>query len=447
MRDGAFEYDLFKGVKITKYHGSGNVSIPSKIKGSFVKHIGKRAFSGCKYLTEIIIPDTVISIDELAFSSCSSLKIVIIPDSVTSIGDKAFDFCKSLSTIYCPKKLMDSYYVKNFLDSYKNKIHYYNVPSNYFLKVKGLSTSELVILIERMEKVFNNISRLKNLSDISSELINLINRTEYLFKKKCSSSESEFYYSFPNYLLEVLLDIETEYKRQYEINSHPTLMSELSGKIGRLEKAPAISSELLALIKQVKADYPPELNDSVVRILADIETEYNRQYKIKVNAILPSELLKKVNDLENAPTISPELLALIKQVKADYSPELNDSVAKILANIEAEYNRQQEKNSVINLVKLMESVSDKQITNASQYIQKFDNEVVDFLSKFNVEIEALTSEKTFIQNRLKEQKSENENLINSTIVALTTEKNAIQTRLNEQKRENENRIRAAIEKL
>ena len=59
--------------------GVSSVSIPST-----VTYIGNSAFRGCSQLSEIVIPDGVVSIGQYAFSA-SGLVSVDIPDSVTTL--------------------------------------------------------------------------------------------------------------------------------------------------------------------------------------------------------------------------------------------------------------------------------------------------------------------------------------------------------------------------
>ena len=121
---------------------SGNVVIPSSVTYSgntyAVTSIGDYAFSRCRGLTSITIPNSVTSIGELAFRSCSGLttivvesgntmydsrnncnaivesatntlmlgcKNTIIPNSVTSIGDWAFCNCSGLTSITIPNSV------------------------------------------------------------------------------------------------------------------------------------------------------------------------------------------------------------------------------------------------------------------------------------------------------------------------------------------------------
>ena len=67
-----------------------------------VTSIGDGAFNNCRYLNKINIPEGVTSIGEQAFAHCYSLTNVVLPNSVTSIGSSAFYYCSSLSSITLP---------------------------------------------------------------------------------------------------------------------------------------------------------------------------------------------------------------------------------------------------------------------------------------------------------------------------------------------------------
>ena len=60
--------------------------------------IGDYALRGCSSLTDFTIPNSVTSIGDYAFSSCSGLIDFTIPNSVTSIGDYAFEGCSNLAS-------------------------------------------------------------------------------------------------------------------------------------------------------------------------------------------------------------------------------------------------------------------------------------------------------------------------------------------------------------
>ena len=75
------------------------IVIPNVIDGYNVISIGKSAFSECRNLTSIEIPEGVTSIGDEAFSCCSNLKNIYIPESVISVGNKAFSSCFSLESI------------------------------------------------------------------------------------------------------------------------------------------------------------------------------------------------------------------------------------------------------------------------------------------------------------------------------------------------------------
>lgn len=57
------------------------------------------------YITELIISDSVTSIESGAFSNCTHLQSLIIPDSITSIGDGAFVGCYDLQSLTVPSSI------------------------------------------------------------------------------------------------------------------------------------------------------------------------------------------------------------------------------------------------------------------------------------------------------------------------------------------------------
>lgn len=77
-------------------------SLQSVYISSGVTRIEALAFDRCKSLRSVHIPDSVTSIGDYAFFGCSSLVDVHIPNSVTRIGALAFSGCKSLKEINIP---------------------------------------------------------------------------------------------------------------------------------------------------------------------------------------------------------------------------------------------------------------------------------------------------------------------------------------------------------
>ena len=96
--------DMHNGLPVTNIADrafSRCKSLTSITMPNSVTSIGKHAFFSCYNLTSITIPNSVTSIDECAFSWCSNLTSITIPNSVTSIGASVFWGCKKLKYIYC----------------------------------------------------------------------------------------------------------------------------------------------------------------------------------------------------------------------------------------------------------------------------------------------------------------------------------------------------------
>lgn len=75
-----------------------------------VVNIGGAAFEDCRQLKDVTIPDSVEAIGSSAFAGCSSLESVIIPDSVKVIDSSTFAGCEQLSKIQLPNKLKEIRY-------------------------------------------------------------------------------------------------------------------------------------------------------------------------------------------------------------------------------------------------------------------------------------------------------------------------------------------------
>ena len=73
--------------------------------------ISQSAFSGCKALTSIALPDNITRIEREAFRSCEALTSIVIPYGVTYIGQYAFSSCTNLSYVGLPSTLttLDSF--------------------------------------------------------------------------------------------------------------------------------------------------------------------------------------------------------------------------------------------------------------------------------------------------------------------------------------------------
>lgn len=74
-----------------------------------VTYIGERAFSDCSKLSNVILPDTLVTLGLFAFSGCSSLTEIEIPSSITVIDLFVFQGCNSLKMVKLPEGLAHIY--------------------------------------------------------------------------------------------------------------------------------------------------------------------------------------------------------------------------------------------------------------------------------------------------------------------------------------------------
>lgn len=105
-----YEYDnaLYLGNKENHYHALIKIKSQDittcKINDS-CKVIADGAFTDCKYLKEVSIPEGVYKIGGRTFEGCNNLEFIKIPNSVTGIGINAFKDCYSLKNIVIPENV------------------------------------------------------------------------------------------------------------------------------------------------------------------------------------------------------------------------------------------------------------------------------------------------------------------------------------------------------
>ena len=81
------------------------LAIPSKIDGYLVSAIGEYAFSDCKTVVSVTIPDSVETIGKGAFGGCTSLASVTLSKNIEKIPSFAFFGCAFLKEVNVPEKV------------------------------------------------------------------------------------------------------------------------------------------------------------------------------------------------------------------------------------------------------------------------------------------------------------------------------------------------------
>ncbi|MCL2088365.1 MAG: leucine-rich repeat protein [Oscillospiraceae bacterium] len=121
--EGGFQYTVSDGnATVTGYTGSGgNVIIPDKLGGYPVTVIGERAFWWNHNITNVLIPEGVITIGDWAFAVCWNLANINIPESVKVIGHSAFS-STAITSITIPNGVVSigsgAFYGTNITDVY-----------------------------------------------------------------------------------------------------------------------------------------------------------------------------------------------------------------------------------------------------------------------------------------------------------------------------------------
>lgn len=93
-----FPFTIKDNGTLTKYHYDRKTVDLSPYNN--IKRITSDAFKNCKELTEIILPESLISIEDRAFSECIKLKKIYFPQTLTDIKGNPFE-----NTLWLKEKL------------------------------------------------------------------------------------------------------------------------------------------------------------------------------------------------------------------------------------------------------------------------------------------------------------------------------------------------------
>ena len=153
------------GVIITKYNGNAiSVNIPATLEGLPVKGIGKGAFKDNIAINKITINKGVTEIQADAFKGCRGLSSIILPDTLVKIGPGAFDNT-GLAAITIPagcKELGDGAFANaGKLKTITLPASFTTIPANTFSNCIALTTVGLPASIKKIDsKAFSGCTAL-----------------------------------------------------------------------------------------------------------------------------------------------------------------------------------------------------------------------------------------------------------------------------------------------
>ena len=438
-RYGNYEYErVGSGVKITGYNGYGLANIPAMMDGLPVREIGGGfigAFQNCEFLRSVTIPNSVTSVGNRAFLNCSSLTSITIPHSVTHIGSSAFSGCSSLTNIIIPDSVTEignsAFYGCKSLKSIK-------IPDS-ITEVVNLTFCDCTLLesVSLSDSItYIGVGAFQNCTSLTSIVIpdsvtefggGKITSKPFL---NCSCLRDIYLPESLRHTPSVIAAVE-EARNQSNCRIHYyNLPTVFFNKINHLKELSGISSEYIAWVEEIKSfieskKYNRDMKNFIAKILNNIETVHKIQQELlkkSSSEVCPYEFIRDIARLKNLPNITSELSALLNQlnilIKENYVTELNDSVEKILDNIWTLQRKMLEITPRINLIALVNTVSDKKITNALLFFHDFDNGISKIESGIKTDLEALAAEKNAIQNRRNAPQIELENRIKADIETL-----------------------------
>ena len=185
-------YNNLPVVGVSKY-GFANTNITQVVMPETIIEIENNAFENCKYLENVVFSDSLEVIGALAFRYCENIGEINLPDSVNEIHLQAFSYCSSLRKLYLPENLK---YLAN------NIVIYEHANKNLFKTYKGFAylgskKNPYLAMVECLDLQRTNIKTHRDCKFISSKSIispssiTLTSKVEY-FDMKVGSEKLEY---------------------------------------------------------------------------------------------------------------------------------------------------------------------------------------------------------------------------------------------------------------
>ena len=83
-----------------------SVTVPPKYNGLPVTEIASGAFQQCTNLSNVVLPDTIKSINGWYVFADTGLKSIELPDNISDVPSYCFEGCESLKSVKLPSKLI-----------------------------------------------------------------------------------------------------------------------------------------------------------------------------------------------------------------------------------------------------------------------------------------------------------------------------------------------------
>ena len=294
-----------------------NIIIPNTIV-----NIDNSSFYGCKSLKKIIIPPLVSEISDYTFNDCSSLTELLIPESIKSIGWHAFNGCSSLTKLSIPENVIikstsflfdDCCSLKsvNLPKSVKNieKYCFYNCRS-----LKEIIIPDSVRTIE--EKAFYGCRSLKKITVPNT--VDSIDRDAF---SSCESLEEIILPDKkPNYISS--FDLFSNDKKIANVRGHKTLLPYYV-TADFFDKDAPVQKKIAPILSSFSFYAAPKLEEKVAEWQKRKEYESTDQWKVRVteesrSQLVSQEIMVLQNKYISERTAKPDNYSLLNY-DADYS--------------------------------------------------------------------------------------------------------------------------------